>query len=127
MTSFGIRVKFSDREMDVLQKALDHYLNVWRREFREGVGPSYSVSIKRLRMTSKTDLKHGRGVSMDESQVAAVQHVLRAYLEARQDPGGPGMTVREKRLIKKISSILEHELRRAVINASLGWAARGML
>src|SRR5215467_9428566 len=122
MTSFWIRVKFSDGEMDVLQKALDHYLNVWRREFRKGVGRSDSVDIKRLRMTSKTDLKHGRGVSMDESQVAAVQRVLQAYLEARQDPGGPGVTVRERRMIKKIDAILERELRRAVINASLGWA-----
>ena len=26
MTSFGIRVKFSDSEMEVMQKALDHYL-----------------------------------------------------------------------------------------------------
>jgi hypothetical protein len=127
MTSFGIRVRFSDSEMDVLQKALDHYLSVWRREFRKGVGPSYSVSIKRLRMTSKTDVKYRRRVSMDESQVAAVKAVLRAYLEARQDPGGPGVTVREKRMIKKMSSMLERELNRAVINASLSWAARGML
>ena len=113
--------------MDVLQKALDHYLHVWRREFRKGVGWSYSVDIKRLRMTSKTDLKHGRGISMDESQVAAVQRVLRAYLKARQDPGGPGVTVRERRMIKKIDAILERELRRAVINASLDWAAHGVL
>jgi hypothetical protein len=127
MTSFGIRVKFSDSEMDVLQKALDHYLNVWQRELRKGVGRSYSVDIKRLRMTSKTDLKHGRGVSMDESQIAAVKAVLRAYLEARQDPGGAGVTVRERRMIRNICTILERELRRAVINASLGWAARGML
>jgi hypothetical protein len=115
MTSFGIRVKFSDSEMDVLQKALDHYLSVWRREFRKGVGPSYSVSIKRLRMTSKTDLKHGRGVSMDEDQIAAVQRVLRTYLEARQTPGGAGVTARERRMIKNICAILDRELSRAVI------------
>ena len=127
MTSFGIRVKFSDSEMAVLQKAFDHYLHVWRRQSRTGNGGSYAMSIKRLRITSRADLKYGRGVSMDESQVAAVQRVLRTYLEPRQDTGGPGMTVREKRLIKKIDAILERELRRAVINASLGWAARGIL
>jgi hypothetical protein len=127
MTSFGIRIRFSDSEMEVLQKALDHYSNVWRREFRKGNGASYSVSIKRLRMTSKADLKYGRGVSMDEAQIDAVQRVLRTYLEARQHPGVPGLTVRERRLIKKIGAILERELRRAVINASLQWAARGML
>jgi hypothetical protein len=127
MTSFGIRVKFSDGEMDVLQKALDHYLKLWRREFRKDVGPSYSVSIKRLRMTSKADLKRGRGISMDEDQIAAVRRVLRTYSEARQNPGGSGVTVRERRLIKKIDAILERELGRAVINASLSWAARGML
>jgi hypothetical protein len=127
MTSFGIRVKFNDSEMDVLQKALDHHLNVWRREIRKGNGAPYSVSIKRFRMTSKVDLKYGRGVSMDEDQIAAVQRVLRTYLEARQNPGGPGVTVRERRLIKKISAILERELRRVVINTSLEWAARGML
>ena len=127
MTSFGIRIKFSDSEMAVLQKALDHYLNVCRRESRKGNGVAYSVSIKRFRMTSKADLKYGRGVSLDEDQVAAIQRVLRIYLEACQDPGRPGVPVREKRMIKKISSILERELRRAVINASLGWAARGML
>ena len=76
MTSFGIRVKFSDSEMDLLQKSLDHYLNVWRREFRKGNGAAYSVSIKRFRMTSKAELKYGRGVSMDEGQIAAVQRVL---------------------------------------------------
>ena len=127
MTSFGIRVKFNDSEMDVLQKALDHHLNVWRREIRKGNGAPYSVSIKRFRMTSKVDLKYGRGVSMDEDQIAAVQRVLRTYLEARQNPGGPGVTVRERRLIKKISAILGRELRRVVINTSLEWAARGML
>jgi hypothetical protein len=98
MTSFGIRVKFSDSEMDLLQKALDHYLNVWRREFRKGNGAAYSVSIKRFRMTSKAELKYGRGVSMDEGQIAAVQRVLQTYLEACQIPGGPGVTVRERRI-----------------------------
>jgi hypothetical protein len=127
MTSFGIRVKFSDSEMDVLQKALDHYLHVWRRESRKGNGAAYSVSIKRFRMTSKADLKHGRGVSMDQDQIAAVQRVLRTYLEARQTPGGAGVTVRERRMIKNICAILDRELSRAVINASLGWAARGVL
>ena len=111
----------------MLQKALDHNLSVWRREIRKGHDAPYSGSIKRLRITSKADLKCGRGVSMDEDQIAVVQRVLRTYLEARQDPGGPGVTVRERRLIKKISAILERELRRAVINASLSWAARGML
>jgi hypothetical protein len=127
MTSFGIRVKFSDSEMDLLQKSLDHYLNVWRREFRKGNGAAYSVSIKRFRMTSKAELKYGRGVSMDEGQIAAVQRVLQTYLEACQIPGGPGVTVRERRMIKKISAILERELRRVVINSSLRSAARGML
>jgi hypothetical protein len=127
MTSFGIRVKFSDSEMAVLQKALDHYLHAWRRQSRKGDGASYSVSIKRLRMTSRADLKYGRGISMDEDQIAAVKRVLWSYLEARQAPGGPGVTVRERRMIKNICAILDRELMRAVINASLGWAARGML
>ena len=127
MTSFGIRIKFSDSEMAVLQKALDHYLNVWRRESRKGNGAAYNISIKRFRMTSKADLKYGRGVSLDEDQIAAIQRVLRTYLEACQAPGGPGVPVREERMIKKISSILERELRRVVINSSLKWAARGML
>jgi hypothetical protein len=127
MTSFGIRVKFSDSEMDLLQKALDHYLNVWRREFRKGNGAAYSVSIKRFRMTSKAELKYGRGVSMDEGQIAAVQRVLQTYLEARQDPGWPGVTVRERRLVKKICAILDRELNRVIINWSLRSAARGVL
>jgi hypothetical protein len=127
MTSFGIRVKFSDSEMEVMQKALDHYLNVWRREGRKGNGTPYSVSIKRFRMTSKAELKYGRGVSMDEGQIPEVQRVLQIYLEACQIPGGPGVTVRERRMIKKISAILERELRRVVINSSLRSAARGML
>lgn len=127
MTSFGIRVKFSNNEMDVLQKALDHHLNVWRRERRKGNGRAYFISIKRFRMTSKAGLKYGRGVSLDEDQIAAIQRVLRTYLEARHNSGRPGVPVREKRIIKKMSSILERELRRAVINASLWWAARGML
>jgi hypothetical protein len=127
VTSFGIRVKFNDSEMVVLQKALDHDLNVWRREIRKGNGAPYSMSIKRLRMTSKAEFKYGRGISMDESQIAAVQCVLRTYLQACQDPGGPGVTVRERRLIKKISAILERELRRVVINASLRSAAEGTL
>jgi hypothetical protein len=127
MTSFGIRVKFSDSEMAVLQKAVDHYLNVWRRESKKGNGAAYSVSIKRFRMTSKADLKYRRGVSLDEDQIAAIQCVLRTYLETHQDPGRPGLPVREERMIKKISSILERELKHSVINASLGWAARGML
>jgi hypothetical protein len=64
---------------------------------------------------------------MDEGQIAAVQRVLQTYLEACQIPGGPGVTVRERRMIKKISAILERELRRVVINSSLRSAARGML
>jgi hypothetical protein len=127
MTSFWIRVKFSDGEMDVLQKALDHYLNVWRREIRKGNVAPYHISIKRFRMTSKTDLKHGRGVSMDEDQIAAVRHALQTYAEACQDPGGPGVPARERRLIKKIDATLKRELNLAIINSSLRWAARGML
>jgi hypothetical protein len=127
MTSFGIRVKFSDREMAVLQKALDHYLHASRRRSRKGDGAWYSMSIKRLRMTSRADLKYGRGISMDEVQIATVKRVLWSYLEARQDPGGPSVTVRERRIIKSICAILDRELMRSVLNASLGWAARGML
>ena len=127
MTSFGIRVKFSDSEMEVMQKALDHYLDVWRREGRKGNGAPYSVSIKRFRMTSKTDLKHGRAISMDEEQIPAIKRVLQTYLEARQDPGWPGVTVRERRLVKKICAILDRELNRVIINWSLRSAARGVL
>ena len=126
MTSFGIRVKFNDSEMALLQKALDYHLNVWRRQTRKGNGAPYSMGIKRLRMTSRIDVKYGRGVSMDEDQIAAVQGVLRTYLEAGQNPGGTRVTVRERKLIKKISAILERELRRVVTNTVLEWAARGM-
>jgi hypothetical protein len=127
VTSFGIRVKFNDNEMDVLQKALDHHLNIWRRQIRKGNVAPYSVSIKRLRMTSRGDLKYGRPISMDEGQIAAIKRVLQTYLEACEDPGGPGMTVRARRLIKKIGAILDRELNRVIINSSLRSAARGML
>ena len=127
MTSFGIRVKFNDSEMDVLQKALDHDLKVWRREIRKDNTAPYPVSIKRLRITSRADLKYGRAISMDEDQIDAIKRVLQTYLEACQDPGGPGVTVRERRLIKKIGAILDRELNRVIINSSLRSAARGML
>jgi hypothetical protein len=127
MTSFGIRVKFNDSEMDVLQKALDHHLNLWRREVRKGNGAARYISIKRLRITSKADLKHGRPFSMDDSQIEAVRHALKAYSERSQNPGGLSVTARERRLIKKIDATLERELNRAIKDASLTWAARGML
>jgi hypothetical protein len=37
------------------------------------------------------------------------------------------VTARERRLIKKIDATLERELNRAIKDASLTWAARGML
>jgi hypothetical protein len=127
MTSFVIRVKFNDSEMDVLQKALDHNLIIWRREVRKGNGAARYISIKRLRVTSKADLKHGRPFSMDESQIEAVRHALKTYSEGCQVPSGPGVTARERRLIEKIGATLERELHRAIINSSLRWAARGLL
>jgi hypothetical protein len=94
---------------------------------QEGQRGALLVSIKRLRMTSRGDLKYGRPISMDEGQIAAIKRVLQTYLEACEDPGGPGMTVRARRLIKKIGAILDRELNRVIINSSLRSAARGML
>ena len=63
MTSFGIRVKFNDSEMDVLQKALDHHLNVWRREIRKGNGAPGITVFGRFFQDFMRPLQAGQGFS----------------------------------------------------------------
>jgi hypothetical protein len=133
MTQFGCRVSFDDSEMQTLQRALCHYLEVSQREIKKGGDVpfiAHSGTIKRFRTKLKKQLKQTRSFTLHESEIIAVEQALQSYADACEREVANGATVpfiADKVVIPKIRATLEDEFDRAIISASLMWAARKQL
>lgn len=133
MTQFGCRVSFDDSEMQTLQRALSHYLEVCRREIKKGEDVPFFAhrgTIKRFRAKLREQLKLTPSFTLGEDEMDVVQHALKGYLEACEREIANGATVpfiADKVVIPKIRATLEDEFERAVISTSLMWAARKKL
>ena len=133
MTQFGFRIRFDDSEMQTLQRALSHYLEVCQREIKKGGDVPFTAdrgTLKRFRAKSREVLKLTQSLALHENDMDMVQHALKSYLEACEREVANGATmpfIADKVVIPKIRAALEDELERAVISASLRWAARKQL
>jgi hypothetical protein len=133
MTQYGCRVSFDDSEMQTLQRALGHYLGICQREVNKGGGApfiAHSGTIKRFRAKLKKQLKQTPSFTLHESEIIAVEQALQSYLDACEREVANGATVpfiADKVVIPKILATLEDEFDRAIISASLIWAARKQL
>ena len=80
MTQFGCRVSFDDSEMQTLQRALSHYLEVCQREIKKGGDVPFTAhrgTIKRFRAKSREVLKLTQSLALDENDMDVVQHALK--------------------------------------------------
>ena len=133
MTQFGFRVTLDDSEMQTLQRALYHYWNVSRGEIKKGGDVpfiAHSVTIKRFHAKLKKQLKQTRSFTLDDSEMGAVQQALRSYLEVCEREIANGVTtpfIADRGVIGKICAMLNDEIERTVMSASLAWAARKQL
>jgi hypothetical protein len=133
MTQFGCRVTLDDSEMETLQRALCHYLEVCRREIKKGGDVPFTAhrgTVKRFRAKLKEQLKLTPSFTLDEAEMDVMQHALKGYLDACERESANGATVpfiADKAVIPKIHATLEDEFYRAIISASLVWAARKQL
>ena len=130
MTQFGCRVSFDDSEMQTLQRALCHYLEVCRREIKKSRDVPFTAhrgTIKRFRAKLGEQLKLTQSFTLDEDEMDVVQHALKGYLGACEREIANGATVpfiADEVVIPKIRATLEDEFERAIISTSLMWAAR---
>jgi hypothetical protein len=133
MTQFGCRVSFDDNEMQTLQRALGHYLAICQREIKKGGGVpfiAHSGTIKRFLAKLKKQLKQTRSFTLHESEIIAVEQALQSYEDACEREIANGATapfIADKVVISKIRATLKDEFERAIISASLMWAARKQL
>jgi len=120
MTQFGCRVSFDDSEMQTLQRALSHYLEVCRREIKKGEDVPFFAhrgTIKRFRAKLREQLKLTPSFTLGEDDMDVVQHALKGYLDACEREIANGATVpfiADKVVIPKIRATLEDEFERAV-------------
>ena len=133
MTQFGCRISLDDSEMQTLQRALSHYLEVCQREIKKGGDLPFTAhrgTIKRFRAKSRKVLKLTQSLTLDENDMDVVQHALKGYLDACEREIANGATVpfiADKVVIPKIRATLEDEFDRAIISASLMRAVRKQL
>jgi hypothetical protein len=130
MTQFGCRVSFDDSEMQTLQRALCHYLEICRREIKKSRDVPFTAHrgiIKRFRAKLGEQLKLTPSFTLDEAEMDVVQRALKGYLDACEREIANGATVpfiADEVVIPKILATLEDEFYRAIISTSLMWAAR---
>jgi hypothetical protein len=133
MTQFGFRISFDDSELQTLQRALSHYLEVCQREIKKGGDVPFIAhrgTIKRFRAKLREQLKLTQSFTLGEDEIDVVQHALKGYLDACEREIANSATVpftADKVVIPKIRATLEDEFERAIISTSLMWAARKQL
>ena len=72
MTQFGYRVTFDDSEIQTLQRALCHYLEVCRREIKKGGDVPFIAhrgTVKRFRAKVKQQLKLTQSFTLGEEEM----------------------------------------------------------
>ena len=133
MTQFGFRVSFDDGEMQTLQRALSHYLGICQREIKRGGDVpfiAHSGTIKRFRAKLKKQVTQTRSFTLHDSEMDAVKQALQSYLDACQREIANSATmpfIADTATISKIRAMLQDEIERTIMSASLAWAARKQL
>jgi LPS O-antigen subunit length determinant protein (WzzB/FepE family) len=85
MTQYGIRMSFCDIELEVLQKAIAHYLNLCKRELKNGKRApfiAHSEILKWIRADLEKATKGRLEVSLRELERPTLQLALKSYVDA---------------------------------------------
>jgi hypothetical protein len=124
MTQHGIRMTFCDIELEVLQKAIAHYLHVRKRELKDGKQMPFidSGTLRRIRVDLEKAAKRRRKVSLGERERPALVAVLKCYVDAieRETTTDVNKPFRaDKELAKVICEAIDVELSRAIWTGEL--------
>ena len=122
MTQYGIRMSFCDIELEVLQKAIAHYLNLCKREIKNGTFQGDSTTIKRIRAELGKATKGPLEISLGELERPTLEAALKSYVEAGEreiatDVKKPFRADIE--LAKAICEAIDVELRRTIFTDEL--------
>src|SRR5262249_43300142 len=127
MTQFLANVKLDDSEIEVLERALQHYVEVCRQEIKKGGGLPFEThrrTIQRLRALNRTHLKKRGMLCIDYFKMGAVGPALQSYLQSCEQTRGKHKNMREKRIIKKLHTTLNRAVDEAIIRGSISLAMR---
>jgi len=130
MTQFWANVSLDDSEIEVLERALQHYLEVCRQETKKGGGLPFEThrrTIRRLRALNRTNLKKHGMLCIDYFEMGAVGPALRSYLQSCGKTRGKHKDMRDKRILKKLHATLKRAVDEAIIRGSISLAMRSKI
>ena len=122
MTLLSYEVTFDSGQMETVKKALDHYLDVCRREIRSGGSVPFisdRLTIKRLLARLR---KHAHvPTHIDDGELFALQDALSNYSEACEQGIASGEAVpftADRSTIKIIFGLLDDAIERTYVEAA---------
>jgi hypothetical protein len=125
MTYYGIGMTFCNIELEMLQKAIAHYLNLCKQEIKNGNYVPFkgdNTTIKRIRAELGKATKGPLKISLGELERPTLEAALKSYVEAGEreiatDVKKPFRADIE--LAKAICEAIDVELRRAIFTDEL--------
>jgi hypothetical protein len=123
MSPFNIKLPLGDDEKRTLQAAIDHYLQVCRREIRKGTYPPFVAHRDRLR-TYETPRKgiqkpHRNSTwsagEWGEDEMTAIEAALASYVDACEREIADGATepfVADRAVVKRIRTKIGEAIER---------------
>jgi hypothetical protein len=120
MTQYGIGMTFCNIELEVLQKAISHYLNLCKQEIKKGKDVpffAHSTTLKRIRAELRKEAKGPLTVSWGELETSALEAALKSYVDVGEREIATDMNkpfLAEMELAKMICEAMRIEFWRAV-------------
>jgi hypothetical protein len=130
MTQYSFLITFYECELEMLQKAFTHYLELCKQGIKKNDEYAHfvfdSVMIKRLRSELRKKTGRSPRVSVDEGEESALEAALASYLEVCEREianGARAPFADEKDMIELIREAMKIESRRGAIDFDL-WQKR---
>jgi hypothetical protein len=111
---------FNDGQMEAVKSALTHYLDVCRREIKNGANAPFiyhreTIPSLRARLTKQANAP----THIDDGEMTTLQDALSSYLEAREKriaKGAAAPFVADRSMIRDIFECLDDAFERALID-----------
>ena len=130
MTQYSFLITFYECELEMLQKAFTHYLELCKQGIKKNDEYAHfvfdSVMIKRLRSELRKKTGRSPRVSVDEGEKSALEAALASYLEVCKREianGARAPFADEKDMIELIREAMKIESSRGAIDFDL-WRQR---
>ena len=130
MTQYSFLITFYECELEMLQKAFTHYLELCKQGIKKNDEYAHfvfdSVMIKRLRSELRKKTGRSPRVSVDEGEKSALEAALASYLEVCKREianGARAPFADEKDMIELIREAMKIESSRRAIDFDL-WRQR---